>query len=366
MSLAQEPLVCALNRRFYFYFFDAFAANTDPARRGGFQAVEARVEDSRRAIEFWNAAGAKRLGGGTGGGVYAGLFQADGSRLAEVGFGMKDFYAAILETKAQAPAVWELSAEERSIVEHALEDPGGLEASLAAARVYYELLDFERADAVLEAFCEGTTDAAKKVHAQHRQLHYRLARNSIEFYQYDRDLEAGARQAFLEERQGLRDQFLELGDLPPDLEGARILDAVVCDVELRPSGIFFTGFQFVEGANCVRLTALLEGWIERFGEHSPRVGECMFLLGLAHRGTGKPEAADRVWREHVEKYPADRFAALSRMHDSAYQFSPYRGQGLIMTANGGRGVAATEEDLIELMRLLQRVDKTQVKKSDES
>ena len=59
-----------------------------------------------------------------------------------------------------------------------------------------------------------------------------------------------------------------------------------------------------------------------------------FLLGLARMNDGYNKGADQVWSKHFNDYPEDRFALLSRIHHTDYQFSPY-GQGVLVIQRTG-------------------------------
>jgi len=119
----------------------------------------------------------------------------------------------------------------------------------------------------------------------------------------------------------LRAELESAGGVLPEFQDDRLADLISLDVELRHGRAFFGGWWIREGADAAGLLESIRAERER-APHSNRIGELRFYEGLCEYALGHPARADQLFAAHARDLPKDRFALLSRLHESSYAFSP--------------------------------------------
>jgi len=329
VSLVQEPLIGVLNRRFVFCFFNSFNGP------GGDAAASAFFKEH----------------GGKG---YGAIFTPDGKCLSSFGYNMTDVYRALKNSSHQSPEHWLHTEQEKAVLLAAKNSPDDLQAQLAVARLHMELLDFASAAQVLDAYSNRVTDDRDKAVVAFWKAHYLLAENDLETQQYKRAWDAVGDEKKLKlsnQREVLLKELVRLeGKLPEELEDDRVVDLIGSRVRLRQARGFYTGWQFPADEDKADIAKSLDVWIKK-APASNRIGQMHFLRGLAYADDGKMKSADEAWKWHIETYPADRFAMLSRFHHSSYQFSPYAG-GRGPRVSGRRGKKLSKEEVDRILKRL--------------
>ena len=334
VSLVQEPMIGVLNRRFVFCFYDAFAV-----RRGG----------DKQAADFF-----KKNGGRS----YGAIFTPEGKCLSYFGFDMPDVTQALAKSRKQAADHWWMTDAEKAILARAAKQPKNLKAQLAAAELHSELLDVNSAVKVLNDFINATDSEPDKQIARYWSAHHRLTGNNLRYHTYGRRtrISAEEKKRLSDERAELRKIFARLKNLPRDLEDDRALDLLSMDVGLRRARGFYTGWEFHADVKKDAVVGQLKKLIAD-NPSSNRIGQMHFLMGLAKANSGDLKAADVIWKNHFEKYPADRFSMLSRFHHTEYQFSPHGG-GRGARVVGGRRKRLSKEEVERVLKSLKPRKKT--------
>lgn len=300
VSLVHESLVSVLNRRFVNCYYNSFPW---VGHDEGAAAFAKKAE-----------AGGKRLN-------YGAIFTPDGEMVVSFGFDMHEFYRSLKKAIAEHPELTQPSDQEKRAFERARAKPQDVAAQLAAARLHSELLNFDKARKLLDRVIEakhGTDEDLARA---------RYLRGHIALLDPDNHDRATVKKA-----------LANIEHLPADLADDVAVDRIAADVELRPGGGFFTGWRFVKDRDLPATITELDSWTERAPD-SNRIGQMLFLLGLAKMNAGEPKAADAVWERHFSEYPEDRFAMLSRLHHTGYQFSPYgSGRFVFRSSVGSDGI----------------------------
>ena len=325
-----------LNRRFVFCFYNAFSSNGADAA----------------ANKFFKEHGGRG---------YGAIFTPDGKCLGSFGFNVTEFYHVLKSAAKNQPEYWHFDDNEKKILADAEKNPSDLDAQRDAARLHTELLDFERAAEILESFLERTNDRKQEAIAKYWAAHLALSESDLLCHQYVANwnrLSEDKRDQLLKRRQVIAEQLSKLDNLSEDLLDDRAVDLITLEVRLRPGRGFYTGWQFKPDADKKAIAKQLQDWIKR-SPSSNRIGQMHFLLSLAYADDGDLKSADQIWQKHIDNYPADRFAMLSRFHHTSYQFSPYKGGrgGVVI---GGRTRRLTAE---EVERQLQRLKPKRTKRS---
>jgi tetratricopeptide (TPR) repeat protein len=293
VSLVHESLIEVLNRRFVCTYYNAF--------RGDGHDADAAAFCAGKAVR------------------YGAVFTPDGKLVVSFGFDRAEVARGLRQALANHPELAKPSEEERRLLERAEREPADIDVQLRAARLLGWLLDYDKAQALLDRALQGepTAELAARI---------RFEKSHLALLDFERSKPAALREAFDNIESPPKEWALELA-----------LDRLSLDVQLRPDGAFFTGWQFKPGIDLQAIAAQLEKWRAE-SPNSTRIGQIHFYLGLARMGQDDREGADRIWREHWEKYPEDRYAILSRLHHTTYQFSPYhptnRVRSGVITSNG--------------------------------
>ena len=248
---------------------------------------------------------------------YGGVFTPEGEMLISFGFDRLEVYLALRYALLERPEFDWLTGEEERVFTRAEAEPDDAGAQLAAAELALELSLFDEAATRLDALLTGELEPAERNHA----LYLRGRIGLLDLANPDAD--------------AMRAAFGAMEDPPPELALGATLDAVWPTLARR-EGMFFTGWEFAEGVDLEALEGQLSGWLERAAA-SPRVGELRFLLGLARMQRGDRAGAKAIWSEHVERFPNDRYALVSRLHHPSYRFSPFGRTKIGGNSKGGDG-----------------------------
>ena len=175
---------------------------------------------------------------------------------------------------------------------------------IAAAELATELLEFEKATGYLRRVAWGSSSTMDENRALY--LLGRLSLLDLGNLDFDR----------------VRRSFDQIKDPDARLAETMALDLMSLDLELRPEGVFFRGWQFKKER---KLETTIQDLKRRIAAPADRhrIGEMHFYLGLAHMGLGDKKAANAIWRDHYTEWPEDRFAMLSRIHHTSHRASPY-------------------------------------------
>jgi len=272
---------------------------------------------------------------------------------------MTDVYRALKNSADQYPDHWWHTKKEKAILQAAIHQPDNLADQVAAASLHGELLELDRAAAILEAFRKTDASDQDKAVAAYWQAHHLLAQSDLQIQQYKKAWDAVSddrKKKLNEQRQALRKELIRLeGRLPKDLEEDRAVDLIASQIRLRQARGFYTGWQFPADVDKDFIAKSLDVWIKKSPDCN-RIGQMYFLLGLAYADQGKMELADKTWKRHTELYPADRFAMLSRFHHTSYQFSPYGG-GRGAKISVRRSTILPQEDVEKFLDRLQPINK---------
>lgn len=309
MSLVHESLVEVLNRRFvstYFNTFDGPGASPEAA-------AWLRQASGGRPVR------------------YGAICTPDGELLVSFGYDRAEFARSIREALAARPELARPTPEEEAVLAAAAADPTDARASLAAAELYAGLLDFTAARAAADRAVATANTLGTKARALYLRGHLSLI-----------DLDAPDPAA-------MRADFDAMPVTPDDIEDDVALDRLAARVELRPRQGFFPGWMFEEGVDLQAVETDLMQWIEHAPE-SDRIGQMHFFLGLARIGRGDADGADAAWDTHVTTWPEDRWALLSRVHHTDYEFSPFNRNGTRVLSGEDLDPETLQELLREAMR----------------
>ena len=290
VSLVQESLIDVLNRRFVSCHYNAAPGvgyDEDAA------ALAEKIKESGKSLR------------------YGAILTPDGELLVSFGFDMDGFHRALKTSLEKHPEYAVMSDEEERIIRHARSRPDDVDAQFDAVELYAQILQFERANELLDGLLERKLSSGDAARAHYLKGHYALI-----------DLDS-------RDEETVRSEFASIKDAPEELADDIAMDLMEHDVELTPTPGFFTGWRFEKGRDLAAAQKELEKWIERAPE-SNRIGQMHFLLGLARINDGDKAGADQVWSKHFNDYPEDRFAMLSRIHHTDYQFSPYGKSVVVM------------------------------------
>ncbi len=294
MSLVQESLIDVLNRRFVSCHFNAFPAagyDEDAA------ALAEKIEESGKTLR------------------YGAILTPDGELVVSFGFDMDEFHRALKTSLEKHPEYAGMSDDEERIIRRANKRPSDVDAQFDAIVLYAQILQFGKANRLLDHLLARKLSSGDAARARYLKGHFALI-----------DLDN-------RDEETVRSEFATIKDVPEALADDIAMDLMELDVELTPVPGFFTGWRFEEGCDLAATRQELEKWIKRAPD-SNRIGQMHFLLGLARMNDGDKKGADQVWSKHFNDYPEDRFALLSRIHHSDYQFSPY-GQGVVVIQRTG-------------------------------
>ena len=235
---------------------------------------------------------------------YGALFTPDKEFIVSFGFDRQGFYDAIVKAMHEHPDLVSLTPDEQAVVEKAQSHPDDLNAQIARAQLHADLLDWAQAREVLHTYLdreEGSAD--ERARAQYYLGHFTLL-----------DL---ARPNTKKARKILA----SIQNPPADIADDIALDLISLNTELRHDRAFYGGRKFKKGVDLDGVVQTLTDWINRAPE-SNRIGQMHFLLGLARARQGDLAKADASWKKHFTDYPEDRWAMLSRLHNTSYSFSP--------------------------------------------
>ena len=300
MSLVQESLIDVLNRRFVSCHYNAAPGvgyDQDAA------ALAEKIKESGKSLR------------------YGAILTPDGELVVSFGFDMDGFHRALKTSLEKHPEYAVMSDEEERIIRHAKKRPDDVDAQFDAVELYAQILQFERANELLDGLLERKLSSGDAARAHYLKGHYALI-----------DLDS-------RDEETVRSEFASIKDAPEELADDIAMDLMELDVELTPTPGFFTGWRFEKGRDLAATRKELESWIKR-APHSNRIGQMHFLLGLARMNDGDKKGADQVWSKHFNDYPEDRFAMLSRIHHTDYQFSPYGTSVVVMQITGDDPEAA--------------------------
>lgn len=313
MSLVHEPLIELLNRRFVNCYYNAFSGAGADSKASQFaKEVQANGESLQ----------------------YGAIFTSDGEFICSFGFDPLEFIHKIKTALREYRFYDFFSKEELQIVHTANANPNDFAAQWAHAELLGNLLRFEEAHAILNRVLD--TDPNPEIQARTLYLRGHLYLNDWENPAPDK----------------VREAFDAMPLVPKDLADDRAVDVFALDVELDRSPGFYRGWKFRDGVYLPSRRWALERQIRAYPQ-SNRIGQMHFYLGLIHAGMGDLDAANQVWAKHVENWPEDRWAMLSRIHHTSYQFSPHR---LNATMNGCIMVIQSK-DGIEANNLLKKDSK---------
>ena len=301
MSLVQESLIDVLNRRFVSCHYNASPGlgwDEDAA------ALADKLKESGKSLR------------------YGAILTPQGELVVSFGFDMDEFHGALKSSLEQHPQYAWMTDEEQRIVRRAENRPDNVDAQFDAAEFYARILQFDKSGAILDRLLAGKLSSGDSARAHYLKGHYALI-----------DLDN-------RDDETVRSEFASIKDVPDELADDIAIDLMELDVELTPAPGFFTGWRFEEGRDLTATRKELESWIERAPD-SNRIGQMHFLLGLARMNDGDKKGADKVWAKHFNDYPEDRFAMLSRIHHTDYQFSPY-GKGVVVFQMTGDDPEAAE------------------------
>ena len=274
MSLVHESLISVLRRRFVSTYYNAFS----------------------------------------GGSRYGLIATPDGEAIVSFGFQRDEFFRALKTAMKKHPELTQATRSEQAALAAAEAQPLQPEAHLGAAQIKSELLDYAGARLHLERVIQGEAPTVLKNLAFYLKGH--LAALDLE----------GRRPA------ACRAAFAKMSPVPASLLDDVALDLMSLDVRLKPVRGFFPGWEFIPGSDVKAHAASLERLMASSADGN-RIGQMHFFLGLARFAQGDKAGADRIWKTHVETYPRDRFAMLSHIHHSGYEFSPSK-QGPTGSAGG--------------------------------
>ncbi len=294
MSLVQESLIDVLNRRFvscHYNAFPAFGYDEDAA------ALAEKINESGGSLQ------------------YGGILTPDGELVVSFGLDRDEFHQALKTSLEKHPEYAGMSDNEERIIRRANKRPSDVDAQFDAIALYAQILQFGEANRLLDGLLARTLSSGDAARARYLKGHFALI-----------DLDN-------RDEETVRSEFANIKDVPEELADDIAMDLMELDVELTPVPGFFTGWRFEEGRDLAATRKELEKWIKRAPD-SNRIGQMHFLLGLARMNDGDKKGADQVWSKHFNDYPEDRFALLSRIHHTDYQFSPY-GQGVVVIQRTG-------------------------------
>ena len=294
MSLVHQSIISILSRRYVSCYYDTY----------GSDAHDDVAEEFVKNARLLHGDSVR----------YGGIFTPEGEMLISFGFDRLEFYLALRYSLVARPEyAWE-TEEEKTVFAAAKEAPEDVALEIAAAELATELLQFEKAAGYLRRAASGGSSRAD----ENRAL-YLLGRLSLlDLGNLDSD--------------HVRRSFDEIEDPDARLAEAMALDLMSLDLELRPKGVFFRGWQFKKER---KLETVIQDLKRRIAAPADRyrIGEMHFYLGLAHMGLGDKKAANAVWRAHYTQWPEDRLAMLSRIHDTSYWASPYGSSRVTMSGS---------------------------------
>lgn len=282
MSLVDEAVISVLNRRFVSCYWNTFEGpGHDPA-----------------AATF--AKGLGQL-------EYGAIVTPDGELVRTFGFDRLEVFLSFLLALLDHPEYARWTDDEKRILQEAERDVSDVGRQLAAARLCGEVLDFARAEKFVARALEHASTNAWSARARYARAH--LWSINLGHHEPSR----------------VRAELDRIVSPPADIADDIALDRMGLDLQLRPRGVFFTGWRFLPKVDLTARAAELETWIRR-APTSNRRGQMLFLLGLCRMDQGDRAAADAAWSRHVADLPQDRHAVLSRIHTTTYRFSPYSGR----------------------------------------
>ncbi len=248
---------------------------------------------------------------------YGGVATPEGKQIVAFGFKRDEVFRSFRDALLNNPAFDRNSPEEQAVFDRARAHPRNAVAQRAAARLASELLRFADAKRYARVALDASGTAEQKARSTFLLGHLHVL-----------DLETP-------DRASAKRVLGSVADAPADIADDIALDLISLSVELKPRGSFFTGWRLVPGADVNALVRQLSDWIAKAPD-SNRIGQMHFFLGLARRALGDAKGANAIWQKHVDTYPEDRWAMLSRVHHTNYQFSPYKKtHGGIVIGGGG-------------------------------
>jgi len=325
VSLVHESLVGVLNRRFVNSYYNTFKGpGADPTAKA---FLEKHALPSGASLR------------------YGAIFTPKGEFVTSFGIDRDGYVKALKLALQKYPEYNTFSAEEQKVLSYAQAHPRDVQAQVRAAKLYGELLEFEKGrDIVDRALQVGGLSAQQTALLRYQEAHLLLL-----------DCERT-------DRKKLERAYAAIESPPESVRDDIAMDLMSLDVGLRPKGAFFTGYAFADGVDLKKTISILREWIGRDSE-SNRLGQMYFYLGLAHMGLGDKTEADRIWKQHIKEMPEDRFAMLSRLHDTSYTFSPY-GKNQVMGAKfggaTGQGGDWTEEQQALMKKIMDEGGKIRI------
>ena len=237
---------------------------------------------------------------------YGMIATPDGEFIVSFGYGREEFTRALKMAMGKYPKLARFSKGEEQIVQKAKKEPMNVKAQIKAARIYSEILQPEKAIALMDGFLKNDVSPKDEAIARYWKGHFLTMEIENPHSKLAGELLSSTK------------------NLPMDLQDDAELDRISLDVELISAPGFFTGWQYKKGTDLKKTIAALESWLKK-DPRSNRRGQMYFLLGLAKHQAGEKQEAKSIWAKHVKELPDDRFAMLSRIHHPGYQFSPFGG-----------------------------------------
>lgn len=277
-----ESLVGVLNRRFVSSYFNANSGpGTDPTAKELLDEIN--VDPNELS--------------------YGAIITPSGERLSSFGYSQDEFYRKIDQALTEHPEFAALTPDEEAAFARAEKMPADLAVQLAAAQIHLELLDFDAGEGLCDRF---------------------LARPDLGEQERARALAMKGHVTLLDlrsdRRSWAREILMSISGAPGDIADDIATDLIACDVSVAPTQAFYGGWQ-MDPAAAPRHERTIREWLQR-DDQSNRRGEMLFYLGLSRLAQDDLEGANEAWSRHVGELPEDRYALLSRLHNSEYIFSP--------------------------------------------